>query len=595
MLRCLFLRSHLIGILTEPQSYTLLYCLCLLQFEMDDSQRVPQEFSHSTLPNSSNSDSLLNHSDLPVACAVCQKILSPDDEGTLDLEPFTMCGDCKFLILEDIRSPIQDSNWRRPPRVRRTRYSSSESIENLFSQHFSHTMNLVRQNQSTVLAHEDQLVDADTSARLLQHPSSRTTPSGSRRWRRVLSDTESDGFDNLDSLYGESESNISYGGYRLFNSESDAISFSAYGGDSDASVDGHSFLDTEMFLQLDDESNLNSDTDIDPMHARLSQWNSDDDEEDSDSEWEEADPEENVVESAEVEVHSRDLFPSSSNENDGPMTVNRRIISPEFLVSIPWRHRESGETGVTTFLYNRDEMERDSYFGNSEDYLDARGFEEFLEHLAETDSSRRGGPPAAVAFVNSLPRLLINEEHVKHDGGLVCAICKDVLSVGTEVNQLPCFHLYHPCCILPWLSARNSCPLCRYELPTDDKDYEAGKLNATIHEIPQQDSSDDSSEADEDNCEISPECRQVASVIPVIDSSGREGGRWRWFFLAAAPIVGLAGVALVMWLHNPVMGRRPEMRHFNIHSQTQLNASGSGYRLDNQRENRSRRWWWFLS
>ncbi|RVW79627.1 E3 ubiquitin-protein ligase RING1-like [Vitis vinifera] len=427
----------------------------------------------------------------PAACALCQKILLPDDEGTGELEPISMCGDCKFLFLEDLRSPAQDSHWRRPPRVRRTRYSSSESIENLFSQHFSHMINLVRQNQSTVSGHEDQLVDVDPGARLLQRPSSRTTPSGSRRWRRVPSDTESDGFDNLDSLYGESESNISYGGYRLFNGESDAISFSAYGGDSDASVDGHSFLDTEMYVQPDDGSNLNSDTDIDPMHARLSQWNSDDQDEDDDEEdeeddeWEEADPEENVVESAEAEV-------------------------------LP-------------------------YFGNSEDYLDARGFEEFLEHLAETDSSRRGAPPAAVSFVNSLPRVVINEEHEKRDG-LVCAICKDVLSVGTEVNQLPCFHLYHPYCILPWLTARNSCPLCRYELPTDDKDYEEGKLNASVHEIPQQDLSDDSSsdttdgaEAD-DTCEISPECRELADEVPVRNGSDREGGRGRWFFLAAAPI-----------------------------------------------------------
>lgn len=567
---------------------------------MDDSRSVPQELSQSTVPNSSNSDSLLNHSDLPAACALCQKILLPDDEGTGELEPISMCGDCKFLFLEDLRSPAQDSHWRRPPRVRRTRYSSSESIENLFSQHFSHMINLVRQNQSTVSGHEDQLVDVDPGARLLQRPSSRTTPSGSRRWRRVPSDTESDGFDNLDSLYGESESNISYGGYRLFNGESDAISFSAYGGDSDASVDGHSFLDTEMYVQPDDGSNLNSDTDIDPMHARLSQWNSDDqdedddEEEEEDDEWEEADPEENVVESAEAEVHPRNFFPSSSNGNNVLVNMRRRIHSPEFLGAIPWRLREGRQTFISNFFSNLDESEVLPYFGNSEDYLDARGFEEFLEHLAETDSSRRGAPPAAVSFVNSLPRVVINEEHEKRDG-LVCAICKDVLSVGTEVNQLPCFHLYHPYCILPWLTARNSCPLCRYELPTDDKDYEEGKLNASIHEIPQQDLSDDSSsdttdgaEAD-DTCEISPECRELADEVPVRNGSDLEGGHGRWFFLAAAPIAGLVGMALVLWLRIPVTDRRGAIGRSNIQGQTQLHSSGSS--LPNQRENRSRRWW----
>ena len=78
-----------------------------------------------------------------------------------------------------------------------------------------------------------------------------------------------------------------------------------------------------------------------------------------------------------------------------------------------------------------DESEVLPYFGNSEDYLEVRGFEEFLENLAKTDDSRRSGvPPAAVSFVNSLPRVAITEDHEKHDG-LVCAICKESLSIGT--------------------------------------------------------------------------------------------------------------------------------------------------------------------
>ncbi|GFZ17679.1 hypothetical protein Acr_26g0009490 [Actinidia rufa] len=47
-----------------------------------------------------------------------------------------------------------------------------------------------------------------------------------------------------------------------------------------------------------------------------------------------------------------------------------------------------------------------------------------------------------------------------------CAICLDEFRVGSEVTRIPCSHVYHDDCIVSWLKTSNSCPLCRYEMPS---------------------------------------------------------------------------------------------------------------------------------
>ncbi|GAV56743.1 zf-RING_2 domain-containing protein/zf-RING_3 domain-containing protein [Cephalotus follicularis] len=112
--------------------------------------------------------------------------------------------------------------------------------------------------------------------------------------------------------------------------------------------------------------------------------------------------------------------------------------------------------------------ESDRYIGNPEDYVDAAGYEELLQNLAETDGGRRGAPPASESAVAELATAEIKFE----DESMLCAICKDMVTVGETATKLPCGHGYHGDCIVPWLGSRNSCPVCRFELRTDDPEYE---------------------------------------------------------------------------------------------------------------------------
>ena len=56
-----------------------------------------------------------------------------------------------------------------------------------------------------------------------------------------------------------------------------------------------------------------------------------------------------------------------------------------------------------------------------------------------------------------------------------CPVCKEEFVLSEECLLMPCEHHFHKDCLIPWLKERNSCPVCRYELPTDDEDFERRK------------------------------------------------------------------------------------------------------------------------
>lgn len=105
------------------------------------------------------------------------------------------------------------------------------------------------------------------------------------------------------------------------------------------------------------------------------------------------------------------------------------------------------------------------------DYFLGPGLEQLIQQLAENDPNRYGTPPAAKSAIESLPSVKVSEKLLASDSAQ-CAVCMDAFELGAEGKEMPCKHIFHPDCILPWLDLHNSCPVCRYELPTDDPDYE---------------------------------------------------------------------------------------------------------------------------
>ncbi|KAL2619877.1 hypothetical protein R1flu_000082 [Riccia fluitans] len=444
-------------------------------------------------------------------CYQCSKevIAEPQTEGVPDS---MVCSECRSGFIEALTTAQTVPDVRRAQRRRRRRATAdilagaspgatprhmvplSEALEHLYPQQLMQVMHLLGQaarrsnnGQATSQGDENQTslqngeaddpspatAEAGEAATLRSFLSSFNT---SREESSGGQEGRSDTFPDVDDLGNipplaaadVAQDRISQDGHLVF------IRGASPGpDDADAEEElGLSDAETEEGLQLEYDA-----------------WDSAD--EDDDEEWEEVDEDEETAETG-VDDDGGEENDAELQEGEQQHEQNgeeeRQIGTREFRL----RTRNT-EHNVHRYLQEllqnlvgqnievRVELpDGPTYVGNPGDYVDARGFEMILQQMAENDNSRRGAPPASKAAVECLPSISIEQSHV-NDGSAVCAICKDVVAVGEPAKQLPCFHLYHEECILPWLNSRNSCPVCRYELPTDDPDYEEQKrsMNGT--------------------------------------------------------------------------------------------------------------------
>ena len=52
-----------------------------------------------------------------------------------------------------------------------------------------------------------------------------------------------------------------------------------------------------------------------------------------------------------------------------------------------------------------------------------------------------------------------------------CAICLQKYKGVDIIKEFPCKHIFHKTCILRWIKSSNKCPLCKYDITNDVKNY----------------------------------------------------------------------------------------------------------------------------
>ncbi|RWS18027.1 E3 ubiquitin-protein ligase RNF115-like isoform X1 [Dinothrombium tinctorium] len=76
-----------------------------------------------------------------------------------------------------------------------------------------------------------------------------------------------------------------------------------------------------------------------------------------------------------------------------------------------------------------------------------------------------GPPPMPKDEIDRLPIVKITQDQV--DKNLQCTVCMEDYKLAEDVKKLPCTHVYHHECIVPWLEMHGTCPICRKLLNTN--------------------------------------------------------------------------------------------------------------------------------
>ena len=104
-------------------------------------------------------------------------------------------------------------------------------------------------------------------------------------------------------------------------------------------------------------------------------------------------------------------------------------------------------------------------------------FNNLVNIIMSFESSLHGNPPASQRAMDNLPKIEVTQDNINNYKDMTCNICLEGFQIGHILRVLECKHEFHERCIITWLKSRNTCPVCRHELESNDPNYERRKHN----------------------------------------------------------------------------------------------------------------------
>ena len=159
-------------------------------------------------------------------------------------------------------------------------------------------------------------------------------------------------------------------------------------------------------------------------------------------------------------LNSNNMIPNIINSVSGIFSNIGPTINNLFFSSS--NNSNNSNNNILSFLNNHN---NDFQFNN------------FVNIIMSLDPNLLGNPPASQRAIDSLPKFEVNKDNIDKFKDITCNICLEGFEIGNVLRVLECKHEFHETCIITWLKSRNTCPVCRHELESNDPNYERRKRN----------------------------------------------------------------------------------------------------------------------